>query len=223
MDSSAENSPAGSNEDRRAAMVPPEKRSGCDLWSWVFALFVAAIVIEGIFANRPSRIPENALRTDTRVLGKGIANAIIQFSGDYPGLPLPPGKTPSDQGLDTDSSAAAGLIRILLGREPEGPMKQNTRNIDYLQDMKDARPGPGPHESRWIRGVVREESDLSVIDSWGHAFHVRLDVTGAGVIANPIQEEVEEGRKTLPHHCIVWSAGKDGKEETWEDNIKSWD
>jgi hypothetical protein len=44
----------------------------------------------------------------------------------------------------------------------------------------------------------------------------------AGIL-NPNTDEVAYGREKLSNKVIVWSAGKDGKWETWSDNVKSWD
>ena len=66
-------------------------------------------------------------------------------------------------------------------------------------------------------------SKCSVVDGWGNFFRVRLDMDGDGSIENPCLDEALEGRAKLKARVIVWSPGKDGNDETWEDNPKSWD
>ncbi|MDB6135263.1 MAG: hypothetical protein JWM59_3506 [Verrucomicrobiales bacterium] len=152
------------------------------------------------------------------MLGAGIARAIHQFYSDYSRLPLMTDFVIGED-QDTDTSAAAGLILVLSGREPPGTARQNTRNINYLESMPAAsRSAPG----HWTGGVVVEGGDVSLVDSWGHAFRVRLDANYNGEIDNPCPEEVRNNGPFLYGRCLVWSAGKDGWEWTWRNNTKSW-
>jgi hypothetical protein len=34
--------------------------------------------------------------------------------------------------------------------------------------------------------------------------------------------ESESPGSTIPESVVVWSAGKDGDFETWDDNVKTW-
>lgn len=61
------------------------------------------------------------------------------------------------------------------------------------------------------------------MDAWGGYYRVRFDSNYDGEMLNPNEDEVGEGRMKLPNRVIIWSAGKDGKWDTWDDNIKSWD
>jgi hypothetical protein len=52
---------------------------------------------------------------------------------------------------------------------------------------------------------------------------VKLDTDYNKELENPDTNGVADGLTKLAKRVLVWSPGKDGKEETWEDNVKSWD
>ncbi|MDB6134725.1 MAG: hypothetical protein JWM59_2968 [Verrucomicrobiales bacterium] len=178
-----------------------------------------------IAANSPySRIPENARKTDTRVLCKGIQEAVTQFYGDYNRLPWSPTRTAGED-TDTDTSAAAGMIRILTGKDT----MRNSRNTNYLEGMKAAKARTGIRQAeakgsnKWVSGLVVDDSAPEAVDGWGGYYRIRMDSNRDGEVANPNPDEAAAGRLRLSTWAIVWSAGKDGKWETWGDNVKSWD
>jgi hypothetical protein len=90
--------------------------------------------------------------------------------------------------------------------------------------MKQAKPGPKSGGPKWVNGLIDDSGShfLFVVDPWGNFYHVRLDADGDGSLENPNIEERLAGRTRLQKRVLVWSPGKDGKEETWEDNPKSW-
>ncbi|RYD34581.1 MAG: prepilin-type N-terminal cleavage/methylation domain-containing protein [Verrucomicrobiaceae bacterium] len=193
---------------------------------------LTVISIVGILAAAAmgayGKIVENAKRTDSRVLGKGIADAVTQYYGDYNRLPRPSSASAGDDS-STDTSAGEGMIKVLTGKEGEADTIQNSRKTNYLEGMKAAKARTGirkaesPGSDKWVSGLVMEEGSPEAVDGWGNYFSMRLDSNYDGEMENPNTDEVGEGRAKLPNRVIVWSAGKDGKEETWEDNIKSWD
>ncbi|RYD25246.1 MAG: hypothetical protein EOP86_27565 [Verrucomicrobiaceae bacterium] len=173
---------------------------------------------------------ENFKKTDTRVLAKGIADAVTQYYGDYNRLPRP-SRASAGNDSDTDTSAAEGMIRILTGKEAAGEegTVQNSRKTNYLEGMKAAKARTGVRKAdakgsdKWVSGLVVEEGAPEVVDGWGGYYRIRMDSNYDGEMVNPNTEEVDQGRQKLPNRVIVWSAGKDGKWETWGDNLKSWD
>ena len=54
-------------------------------------------------------------------------------------------------------------------------------------------------------------------DQWGNLYRVRFDTSHDNQIENP-----ETPGTFLRESIAVWSAGKDGKFETWADNVKTW-
>lgn len=74
------------NED----VIPAESERGClntPVSGWWILLAVVVLVW---LAFQSGPIQPNAKRSDTRVIGKGIADAVSQFYGDYNRLPKPP-------------------------------------------------------------------------------------------------------------------------------------
>ncbi|MDB6134720.1 MAG: hypothetical protein JWM59_2963 [Verrucomicrobiales bacterium] len=212
---------------------PPPRRpvNGC------LALLLCLMLLVGLIAaasfHQKQRFIENVRRVDTRVCGKGIADAVMEYYADQAHFPGPPmSGTAKGMGTDTetDTSDEEGLIRILVGREPEpGPMSPH-RGINHLEGMKSAKfrsTGPRQAEAkgsdRWVSGLVDDRGRLEAVDGWGGYFRIRLDTDGDREVVNPNLEEAAAGRPKLSVQAIVWSAGKDGKWETWDDNVKSWD
>lgn len=208
-----------------SAPEPPSHkkfRTGCGILTWTGLGLLILLCIWS--ASQPySRIVENPKRTAARVLGKGIADAVTQFYQEYGRWPLPPGQTAGSMDLSIDTSEKSGLIRILLGAESDASAKRNTGNFNFLEDMKIAKRGQVENGPKWLGGVVMDAGEFAVVDSWGNFYQVRLDTSGDGEIENPDEEQRLDGQLTVKTRVLVWSAGKDRKEETWEDNPRSWD
>ena len=64
---------------------------------------------------------------------------------------------------------------------------------------------------------------FGIVDGWGHYFRIRLDSDGNKELDNPHPGQVAEGRTRMVKRVLVWSAGKDGNWNTWEDKPMSWD
>lgn len=163
--------------------------------------------------------------SDCRMAATGIADAALQFYGDFKRLPCPPGHSDPAGDLDTDSSPESGFISLLAGSDMADRnvrrLNQHSRNINYLEGMKNARPG---NQTDWISGFFAQAGTgaCGFTDFMGAYYRVRLDTDYDGEIANPNPDEVREGRGKLDYRVIVWSAGKDGRWDTWDDNVKSW-
>jgi hypothetical protein len=111
--------------------------------------------------------------------------------------------------VSTDTSTEEGLILILKGMDTTA----NPRNADYLGDLKDAKKTT----RGWVGGLVRDRERIQLLDPWGRPYLIRFDGDGDGYVADPATPGGRLARK-----IIVWSAGKDGDENTWEDNVTSW-
>ncbi|MDB6134719.1 MAG: hypothetical protein JWM59_2962 [Verrucomicrobiales bacterium] len=213
----------------RPERVPPpppvDDRESPLKWLLLLLILVGLFVMP-FFLNR--RQPDRK-SSDSRVLGKGIADAITQYYGDYNRLPRPASAT-AGKDADTDTSTAEGMIRILTGKEPgESVTVQNSRKTNYLEGMKAAKARTGVRQAeakgsdKWVSGLVMDEGTLEAVDGWGGYYRIRMDSNYDGEMVNPNTKEVGEGRQKLPNRVIIWGAGKDGKWETWDDNVKSWD
>lgn len=216
MDVFSPSTPAEARKD-------PGKRARCSAAAWIFILLAAAILFAAS-RGTANRIVESPKLTASRIRGKNISDAIDQFYEKYNRLPVPSGKKSNPQeSIDTDSSPDSGLIRILLGREPDGTAKQNTGNINFLADLNSADSIEGPHATQWLEGILADDPNPSLIDAWGNFYRIRLDSRYSGQLPNPDSDEPDGGRSVIFKRCIVWSAGTDGEEDTWSDNPKSWD
>ena len=138
-----------------------------------------------------------------------LKNAISAYFMEYREYPL---RSP---GLDITVDTRGRLLDILLGSDAEKrPDGRNLRGIAFYTD-KAAKP---KDDGRYRRGVTRDPLGGGELwDSWGNPYLVRFDTTFDNKIENP-----ESPGILLPQSILVWSAGKDGDFETWEDNVKTW-
>jgi hypothetical protein len=105
---------------------------------------------------------------------------------------------------EADTSAAERLIDILAGNDTT----PDAKGTAYL----------GPHvNTESVRGLVKEATGYAYYDWWGHHYRIRLDGDGDGFIDDP-----EQIGNRLPGPLIIWSAGRDGDLNTWDDNVASW-
>ena len=115
---------------------------------------------------------------------------------------------------------------MLIGKEPKDVGKQNPRDIDFIEGIKAAasnvKTGLLAKRLPWANGLIHQNQEYAIVDVWGNFYRVRLDGDGDQQVANPDPGEAAAGRPKLPLRGIVWSAGKDRKDETWEDYPKSW-
>ena len=206
--------------------VENEKESGS--WDWTligFAVLMIAIIWAASQAD--GRIPNGVRQKEAQVMAVAIDNSVEQFLADNGRLPVPEKACNRGGDSDNDTSSIEGLTTILIGKESGTTPKQNLQGADYLEGIKPAKlskKAGTPHA--WSNGLIVDEKGInwySIVDSWGNFFRVRLDTDRGGFVENPDINEIAEGRTKLKRRVIVWSYGKDGKEETWTDNPKSWD
>ena len=206
--------------------VENEKESGC--WNWTrigFAVLLIVILWAGTQSD--GRILPGARQKEAQVMAVAIRNSVEQFLADYGRLPVPEKAGNRGGVTDSDTSSIEGLATILIGKESGTTPRQNLQGVDYLEGIKPAKlskKAGTPHAGS--NGLIIDEKGVnwySIVDRWGNFYRVRLDTNGDGFVENPDINDVAEGRTKLKRRVIVWSPGKDGKEETWSDNPKSWD
>jgi hypothetical protein len=226
-------------ENPPASPPSPSLKAGCEsghnrfskgilAWDHIALLAPGFLILLVLLISRGCRFTDVLARVrqkESQVMGTALRNGIDQFLADYGRLPLPAGSTSATADLDTDSGVLSGLVSVLSGKETPSPSRQNPRNTDYLEGLKPAKPNKKPGGPPWINGLIWDPalSVFSIVDGWGSFYRVRLDTDGDGLVENPSPNEVAEGRPQLKQRVIVWSPGKDGKDETWEDNPKSWE
>jgi hypothetical protein len=156
-----------------------------------------------------SRVPVKAKRTGTEMMVKSIASALEAFRLDYAWLPTAT-STLARQDTDSDTSTSEGLTAALLGTD----VTINPRKVNYLADVKVDRTLDADQHSG---GLVMEKDSAGLVDPWGHPFHIRLDTDGDGFVDDPRNPGAQ-----LRERVLVWSAGKDGDANTWDDNVSNW-
>ena len=66
-------------------------------------------------------------------------------------------------------------------------------------------------------GDEKSEFPGAFIDSWGKLYEYQVDEDRDGNIDHP------NGGNAIRARSIAWSGGPDGKTDTWEDNVTSWE
>lgn len=202
--------------------------AGFTLIELLTVMAIIAILAAASFAGY-GKIVEGVRKKEAQVMAIAVSNAVEQFYADYNRLPKP---TSATDGADSDTTTEGGegLVKVLTGKEGEEGAVQNTRKVDYAEGIKPAKVVKGKAATaqaggsdKWRNGLVLEDENIEIVDGWGNYYKVKLDTDYNKELENPDTNGVADGLTKLAKRVLVWSPGKDGKEETWEDNVKSWD
>ena len=109
------------------------------------------------------------------------------------------------------------------------PDAKDTTDPDWV-NMMAPKPGTGPLDTNPKRVIFFEPGGGALndsgafVDAWGAAFKYRLDLDGDSQVDNA---ELDDPNYSLNNpvrvRVLAWSGGPDGKPETWDDNVKSWE
>jgi len=171
-------------------------------------------------------LPEAVGKKLSAIMALDLANAIRQFGADNHKLPLPSGPAPQGGDRDTDSAPSHSFIAILGRDEDPSAEAQNQKHTDYLEGIKPAKRSRKPAgDYGWVDGRISDPATgaYGVVDCYGKPYRIRLDTNHDETLTNPNPQQAAGGRPTLKARVLVWSAGKDGDWNTWDDNLMSWD
>ena len=123
-------------------------------------------------------------------------------------------KAPGTSGIlqsDVEFSSDLEFMKCVSGGESESAAVQNPRAIVFFYRY------PGSRDRRaYMRDAELKLLANDLRDSYGKHYQIRIDANGDGKVANPTTKELIE------EQVLIWSAGKDGNFETWQDNVASW-
>ncbi len=175
---------------------------------------------------------ERVRQKGSTMMARALAEAIKKFETDYHELPGPYGPVPPvPQGSDQDTDSAPShnfitIITILGGKEELTTGAQNQKHFDYIEGIKPAKKKSKPGgDYGWGDGLISDPATgaYGVVDYKGKPYRIRLDTNQDETLINPNPDQAAAGRPTLKTRVLVWSAGKDGDWNTWDDNLMSWD
>jgi len=139
----------------------------------------------------------------------GLKTAISAYFTDYRHFPI------ENKSLDVTIDSKHALMDILLASGPEAKSGMSPRKIVFFNG-KNARQ---LKDGRFVMGVAFDESGGGELwDAWGNYYRIRMDTNFDNQVENP-----EVPGQFVSDPILVWSAGKDGKFETWKNNVKTWD
>ncbi len=205
--------------------MPRPRAAGFTLIELLVVISIIAILAAASFGAY-GKIVESVRQKESLVMAVAISNSVEQFYADYNRLPKPSSATDGADS-ETTTEAGEGIVKVLIGKEGDADSVQNPRNVDYAEGIKPAKAGgkkgaTAGGSDKWVNGLVYEDDNYEIVDNWGNYYKIKLDSDYNKELENPNIDQVSEGRGKLPKRVIVWSVGKDGKEETWEDNTMSW-
>lgn len=126
----------------------------------------------------------------------GIAvSALLKYRSEYNRWPAP--YASSGEGQTDDE-----WVEMMAPLPGSGAVPANPKRIAFFE------PGAGALSAGG-----------EFVDAWGRPFRFRLDLDGDGQLDNPN----EDASGQLRARALVWSGGPDGDDETWADNVKSWE
>jgi prepilin-type N-terminal cleavage/methylation domain-containing protein len=198
---------------KRTPMFRRRASAGFTLIELLVVVAIIALLVAGSFSAY-GFVMDKARTKGTLATQMALVNAIEGFYRDFTRFPMPTSGGASNQDVDTDTSGAEGMVTVLLGKDPT----QNSRNIDYIGDMKAAKTQNG----RQVDGLVNEENNYAIMDPWGNPYQMRIDANYDNELDNPNTEDRGPGRSKLRKRVLIWSAGKDRDPSTWKDNVNSW-
>jgi prepilin-type N-terminal cleavage/methylation domain-containing protein len=188
-------------------------RGGFTLIELLVVIAIIAVLVTGAFGAYLF-VMDRVRLAEAQSTARTVTAAVENFEKDYDRLPEPTSATARTDS-DSDTSAAEGLLPILLGQDKT----QNPRAINFLGDLKDATVRSNNLK---VDGLVRDGETVELVDPWGTTYKVRLDLDSNGKVANPDSNEFDNGKEEIYRRVIVWSAGKDKDFSTWKDNPASW-
>ena len=172
-------------------------------------LTVGTILLGWLFWYSSTGALVNTVRGKAETTAANLKTAISAYFTEYRRYPF------EKKDLDTTLDSSHALMDILLGsdkaREPD---KTNPRGIAFFTDRAAKPMG----NDRFRSGVTLDSDGSGELwDPWGNYYRVCFDSNFDNQVENP-----EKVGSFLPECILIWSAGEDGKFETWKDNVRTW-
>lgn len=175
-----------------------------------FSLFLTILVLVWLAAlafyclNRVSPVKE-----DTAV-AEQLKASIEAYKTEYRRLPGTNEHSRVDVDLETDQPF---MSLLLVNGQKSDPKASPGGTVFFSTKLAVQDPKTG----YWQNGVLTNPGGTGgLFDSKGNYFRLRVDSDGDGKVYSPIDNE------PINASVIVWSAGKDGRFESWRDNSKTW-
>ena len=173
------------------------------------ALLLVGFVMTGLWLAKHRALGPTKNRYAVNT-AQNLKTAVASFFTEYRRFP----GAGEDQTFDLDLASDSSLMDTLLGGDSLGAQEDNPRGIKFFAGRVAKQD---PKTGKWKNGVSPDiNGGSSLFDPWGNAYRVRLDTDGDQIVHSPIDNS------PLNEGVIVWSAGPDGKAETWKDNLRTW-
>jgi len=176
----------------------------------IFIVLLALLFFSGVFdLNIGLPQPHVGLKRQAEFTVHNLKTAISVYFTEYRQYPV------ENKDSDTTLDSSHALMDILLGSDKARETdKTNPRGIAFFTDR-----AAKPAENGKFRSGVTLDSDGSgeLWDPWGNYYRVCFDSNFDNQVENP-----EKVGSFLPECILIWSAGEDGKFETWKDNVRTW-
>lgn len=126
-----------------------------------------------------------------------LSAAIANYQIEYRRFPV------ESSGEDVTLESRGRIMAALSGDPSEaGSEGMNPRQVTFYVPLS-ARSHSEDAHAQW--------------DPWGYLYQIRIDSDFDNQVIDP------SSGSPVTRSVIIWSAGPDGNEDTWEDNLKSWE
>jgi type II secretory pathway pseudopilin PulG len=188
---------------KAARIKIPERPRGSVLHILVL---VALLVVIAAIAMGSVRYARNAsARNHATLVMSNLREAFLNFKTKYTRLPITlPDETTVQE---TKGTFLAALVAVDPVSNPE--------NISFLNQPAVLKPTE--HVSRNAQG------EWELRDPWGNLYRLQLDLNEDGKFPRPAGNDGPAEAAIIPPGLVIYSAGPDGKFETWQDNLRNWE
>lgn len=182
-------------------MKAKSKRPGFTLIELLVVIAILGILM-AMMVPAAGLIMKRMAKARTQSDANVVASVLLKYQAEYNRWPpayLPDGKGESN----------AEWVDLMAPKPDESKQlykDNNPKRIGFFE------PGGGALGQD-------PENKGAYVDAWGRPFAFRVDLEGKGEMNNP---NTDVGG-TLRARTLAWSAGPDGKYETWEDNVAGWE
>ncbi len=180
-------------------MSLPQKRSAFTLIELLTVIAIIAILM-GLLFPAMNSVKEAARKTQAKNDETQIVTAIKAYYTEY-------GKYPTNDTTDTVYSTNNNTVIDVLRNMTNGVTGNtlNPRQILFLE-------APAVKDPTTPKGGVTSAGVY--YDPWGYTYSLEMDADYNNQITNPYGSSANAGPSPLNTGIIVWSYGKDGKQDT---------
>lgn len=174
----------------------------------IATILILCVLSVLFFSGMPNVSARKKSKIDTN-RAYNLKNAIAAYFTEHRKFPINDSSLQKTIEIDSDHR----LMQFLIPQQRSFNEQQSPRNIQFYAD----KTAKQTRDKKWVNGI-RESKDgsIEVFDNYGNNFRISIDLGISRKMISP------DSKEPIPETVLVWSAGKDGNFDTWDDNPKTW-